>query len=73
MSLSYDKIMLRTGFSITADQPEYSESVWDLSWHISLLMNNFNRAGEKAWLLGFSYDFRDFIAAQSGFNFGRGV
>ena len=35
---------------------------------------DFNRAGEKAWLLGFSYDFKDYVKGlRAIFNFARGT
>jgi hypothetical protein len=35
---------------------------------------DFNRAGEKAWLLGLSYDFQDYVKGLSAtFNFARGT
>ena len=42
--------------------------------YLSLMEKDFNRAGEKAWLLGFSYDLKDYIMGLSGtFNFARGT
>lgn len=74
VSLSYDSFMLRTGFSVTADSANIQSPYGTYPGYISLLTNTFNRAGENAWLLGFSYDFKDFIRGLNlAFNFGRGV
>ena len=42
--------------------------------YLSSIEKDFNRAGEKAWVLGFSYDLRDYVKGLSlTFNFVRGT
>ena len=39
-----------------------------------MIEKDFDRAGEKAWLLGLSYDFKDYVKGFStAFNFARGT
>ena len=42
--------------------------------YLSSIEKDFNRAEEKAWLLGFSYDLKDYVKGLSlTFNFARGT
>jgi hypothetical protein len=73
-SLSYDKIIFRTAFSITADSQNIRSPYGSYPGYLSLIEQDFDRASEKAWLLGFSYDFKDFVKGLSTtVNFARGV
>ena len=73
-SLSYDDAILRTAFSITANTQNIMNPYGTYPGYLSLMEKDFNRAGEKAWLLGFSYDFKDYVMGLSAtFNFARGT
>jgi hypothetical protein len=74
VALSYNKIILRTAFSLTADSKNINSPYGTYPGYLSLIDKDFNRAGEKAWLLGFSYDFKDYVPGLSTTcNFARGV
>jgi outer membrane porin, OprD family len=73
-ALSYNNTILRTAFSVTASTGDIQNPYGTYPGYLSLIEKNFNRAGEKAWLLGFSYDFKDYVRGLSTtFNFARGV
>jgi hypothetical protein len=73
-SLSFDNALLRTAFSITADMQNIMNPYGSYPGYLSLMEKDFNRAGEKAWLLGFSYDFKGYVTGLSAtFNFARGT
>ena len=73
-ALSYNNVILRTAFSITADAKNINSPYGSYPGYLSLIEKDFNRAGEKAWLLGFSYNFKDYISGLSTTcNFARGI
>jgi hypothetical protein len=73
-ALSYNNTILRTAFSVTASTGDIQNPYGTYPGYLSLMEQFFNRAGEKAWLLGFSYDFKDYVRGLSTtFNFARGV
>jgi hypothetical protein len=73
-SLSYNNAVLRAAFSITAKSRNINSPYGTYPGYLSLLEKDFNRAGEKAWLLGFSYDLKDYVRGLSvTFNFARGT
>jgi len=74
VSLSYNNAVLRAAFSITADSQNINSPYGSYPGYLSLIEKDFNRAGEKAWLLGFSYDLKDYVKGLSlTFNFARGT
>jgi hypothetical protein len=74
VSLSYRNVVLRTAFSITANTQNITNPYGSYPGYLSLMEKDFNRAGEKAWLLGLSYDFQDYVKGLSStFNFARGT
>jgi hypothetical protein len=73
-SLSYGNAILRAAFSITAQSRNINSPYGTYPGYLSLIEKDFNRAGEKAWLLGFSYDLKDYVKGLSAtFNFARGT
>jgi hypothetical protein len=73
-SLSYGNAVLRAAFSITAKSQNITTPYGTYPGYLCLIEKDFNRAGEKAWLLGFSYDFKDYVKGLSTiFNFARGT
>jgi hypothetical protein len=73
-SLSYNNFVFRTAFSITARTRNINSPYGSYPGYLSLIEKDFNRAGEKAWLLGLSYDFKDYVKGLSvTFNFARGI
>jgi hypothetical protein len=73
-SLSYNNAVLRVAFSITANSRNINSPYGTYPGYLSLIEKDFNRAGEKAWLLGFSYDFKDYVKGLSvTLNFARGT
>jgi hypothetical protein len=73
-SLSYGHAVLRAAFSITANTQNIISPYGTYPGYLSLMEKDFNRAGEKAWLLGFSYDFQAYVKGLSAtFNFARGT
>ena len=73
-SLSYGNAVLRAAFSITANSQNINSPYGTYPGYLSLVEKDFDRAGEKAWLLGFSYDLKDYVKGLSlTFNFARGT
>ena len=73
-SLSYGHAVLRAAFSITAKSRNINSPYGTYPGYLSLIEKDFNRAGERAWLLGFSYDLKDYVRGLSAtFNFARGT
>jgi len=73
-SLSYNNAVLRTAFSITAKSQNINSPYGTYPGYLTLIEKDFNRAGEKAWLLGFSYDLKDYVKGLSvTLNFARGT
>jgi len=73
-SLSYNNAVLRAAFSITAQARNINSPYGTYPGYLSLIEKDFNRAGEKAWLLGFSYDLKDYVKGLSvTVNFARGT
>jgi hypothetical protein len=73
-SLSYNNAVLRAAFSITAQSRNINSPYGTYPGYLSLLEKDFNRAGERAWLLGFSYDLKDYVKGLSvTVNFARGT
>lgn len=74
IALSYDDILFRTAFSVTGIGAAIRSPYGAYPGYLSLMLDDFNRAGEKAWLLGLSYDAERFIKGlYFTFNFARGV
>ena len=66
--------MLRAAFSITAKSLNINSPYGTYPGYLSLIEKDFNRAGEKAWLLGFAYDLKDCVKGLSvTVNFARGT
>ena len=57
--------MLRAAFSITANSQNITSPYGTYPGYLSLIEKDFNRAGERAWLLGFSYDLKDYVKGLS--------
>jgi outer membrane OprD family porin len=73
-SLSYGNAILRVAFSITANSRNINSPYGTYPGYLSLIEKDFNRAGERAWLLGFSYDLKNYVKGLSAtFNFARGT
>src|SRR5262245_44619282 len=73
-SLSYNNAVLRAAFSITANSRNINSPYGTYPGYLSLIEKDFNRAGERAWLLGFSYDLKDYVKGLSvTLNFARGT
>src|SRR5215470_2310311 len=73
-SLSYDNIIFRTAFSITAKGQNINSPYGTYPGYLSLIQKDFNRAGEKAWLLGVSYDLKNYVKGlRVTLNFARGT
>jgi hypothetical protein len=73
-SLSYGNALLRAAFSITANTQNILSPYGTYPGYLSLIEKDFNRAGEKAWLLGVSYDLKDYVKGLSvTVNFARGT
>jgi hypothetical protein len=73
-SLSYGNAVLRAAFSITANAQNITSPYGTYPGYLSSIEKDFNRAGERAWLLGFSYDLKDYVKGLSlTFNFARGT
>jgi hypothetical protein len=66
--------VLRAAFSITAKSRNINSPYGTYPGYLSEIEKDFDRAGEKAWLLGFSYDLKDYVRGLSvTFNFARGT
>jgi hypothetical protein len=73
-ALSYNNAILRTAFSFTATTQNINSPYGSYPGYLTLIEKDFDRAGEKAWLLGLSYDFKDYVKGFStAFNFARGT
>jgi hypothetical protein len=73
-SLSYGNAVLRAAFSITANTRNINSPYGTYPGYLSLIEKDFNRAGERAWLLGFSYDLKNYVKGLSAtINFARGT
>jgi len=73
-SLSYDNLIFRTAFSITAQGQNINSPYGTYPGYLSLIQKDFDRAGEKAWLLGVSYDLKNYVKGLSvTLNFARGT
>jgi hypothetical protein len=73
-SLSYNNAVLRAAFSVTAKSRNINSPYGTYPGYLSLIEKDFNRAGERAWLVGFSYDLKDYVKGLSvTFNFARGT
>lgn len=57
-AVSYRGGILRAAFSSTSEEAGIVSPFGSYPGALSLMVNDFNRAGEDAWLVGFSYDFR---------------
>ena len=74
VALSYSNILFRTAFSVTAVGDAIRSPYGTYPGYVNLMEEDFDRAGEKAWLLGLSYDARKFVRGlHMTFNFARGV
>jgi hypothetical protein len=73
-ALSYRNAVLRTAFSITAKPRNINSPYGTYPGYLCMIEKDFNRAGERAWLLGFSYDLKDYVRGLSvTLNFARGT
>lgn len=72
-AVSYKNIIFRSAFSIVSSEDAIRSPFGTYPGYISLIEKDFNRAGETAWLLGFSYDFKRFITGlHMDFNYAQG-
>ena len=58
LSASYKSAILRAAFSAASDNRDITSPFGSYPGYVSLMRSDFNSAGENAWLLGFSYDFK---------------
>jgi predicted porin len=58
-SVSAHNLILKTAFSATDDGDRIRSPYGAYPGYISLMQKDFNRADEDAWLVGASYDFKD--------------
>lgn len=73
-ALSYMDFLFRAAFSVTATGAAIQSPYGSYPGYLSLIEKNFSRAGEKAWLLGLSYDAKRFLRGLDfTFNFAHGV
>ena len=56
-SLSYKHLIVSGAFSVTDDEQRIRSPWGSYPGYIGLMQKNFNRAQEKAWLVGLSYNF----------------
>lgn len=56
---SFRNAVLRAAFSSTASEERIRSPWGSYPGYIGLMQRDFNRAGEDAWLIGLSYDFRN--------------
>jgi len=73
-AFSYCGAILSLAFSITGNGADISSPFGGYPGYLSLMISDFDRAGEKAWLVGLSYDFaRIGLKGLSGFvNYAQG-
>lgn len=72
-ALSYKNIIFRSAFSTVSSEDAIRTPFGTYPGYLSLMDKDFNRAGETAWLLGFSYDFKRFITGlRMDFNYAHG-
>jgi hypothetical protein len=57
-ALSYKNAIVTTAFSATASKASIRSPFGTYAGYLSLMEKDFNRAGESAWLMGFSYDWQ---------------
>jgi len=57
LAFSYEYTVLRFAFSTTSNDRRIISPYGGYPGYISIMVNDFNRAGEEAFLLGLSYDF----------------
>ena len=74
MAGSFRNGILRVAFSTTTNDADIQSPYGASPSPISIMINDFDRAGEDAWLIGLSYNFEDFgLEELSGFvNFAHG-
>ena len=58
-SLSYNNAISGRRFPSRRSRENINSPYGTYPGYLSLIEKDFNRAGEKAWLFGFSYDFKD--------------
>jgi len=58
-SASYRRAVLSVAFSSTGAGADISNPFGGYPGYLSLMINNFNRAEEDAWLVGLSYNFKE--------------
>jgi hypothetical protein len=58
-ALSYKNVIVSTAFSITATGAAIRSPFGSYAGYLSLMEKDFNRAGESAWLVGFSYNLKN--------------
>jgi hypothetical protein len=73
-AFSYGAAVLSLAFSITGNGANISNPFGGYPGYLSLMIKDFDRAGEKAWLVGLSYDFEKVgLKGLSGFiNYAQG-
>ena len=65
-SLSYGNAVLRAAFSITAKSQNINSPYGTYPGSLRVAdRKDFNRADERAWLPGFSYDLKDYVGAST--------
>lgn len=75
VALGYGSLILTTAFSVTAHEADIRSPFGSRPGYLSLIQQNFDSAGEVAWLVGLSYDFgRLGLSGLSAyFNFAQGA
>ncbi len=58
LAASYRSGVLRAAFSVTSDEADITSPFGSYPGYLSLMQSDFYSAGETAWLLGLSYDFK---------------
>jgi hypothetical protein len=71
---SYDNVILRVALSTTSRDEEIRSPYGAAPTPLNIMIKDFGRAGEDAWLVGLSYNFEYFgLEGLSGFvNYGQG-
>lgn len=77
LSASYRSAVLRAAFSVTSDGADIMSPFGTYPGYLGLMQSDFDSAGETAWLLGLSFDFKrvglDGLSAFASFASGRGI
>ncbi len=75
IAASYKGFILRTAFSTVDDRERIRSPFGSYPGYLAMMQSDFRRAGEDAWLVGASYDFRRFGLPGLSFftNFAQGT